>query len=191
MAPSSRSMRPRRTRLQFSRRHAANVSVRILVRCWSDCRTRGYWQPHTVQAAQLKNVRLWWLMISSVRRFHFYRAVAAAALVLAGMTALWLAQSPKDWKCTGNPDIPPDQQNMDCTNTIASDFDEPIRLDPKSALAYNNRGSAYAVKGDFDRAIADYSEAIRLDPKYSLAYNNRGYAYRVKGYYDRAMADYR
>src|SRR5262245_24357443 len=29
MAPSSRSMRPRRTRLQFSRRHAANVSVRI------------------------------------------------------------------------------------------------------------------------------------------------------------------
>jgi hypothetical protein len=30
---------------------------------------------------------------------------------------------------------------------------------------YVNRGHAYRVKGDTNRAIADLTEAIRLDPK--------------------------
>ena len=47
-----------------------------------------------------------------------------------------------------------------------ADYTEAIRLDPKYANAYNNRGvSLQADKGDYDRAIADYNEAIRLDPK--------------------------
>jgi tetratricopeptide (TPR) repeat protein len=45
-----------------------------------------------------------------------------------------------------------------------ADFDEAIRLDPKSAFAYNNRGGAYASKGDYARAIADYDQALTLDP---------------------------
>ncbi len=71
-----------------------------------------------------------------------------------------------------------------------ADYNEAIRLDPKYAIAYNNRGIAYRAKGDNDRAIADYSEAIRLDPKYAVAFNNRGIAYRAKGDHDRAIADY-
>ena len=51
---------------------------------------------------------------------------------------------------------------------------EAIRLDPKYALAYSNRGTAWEAKQEYDRAIADYTEAIRLDPKHALAYNNRG-----------------
>ena len=46
-----------------------------------------------------------------------------------------------------------------------ADFNEAIRLDPKSSLTFRNRGDAYTDKGDHDRALADYSEAIRLDPK--------------------------
>jgi tetratricopeptide (TPR) repeat protein len=52
------------------------------------------------------------------------------------------------------------------------------RLDPKYMSAYNNRGSVYFTKGDYDRAIKDFDEAIRLDPKDAGAYNNRGSAYK-------------
>ena len=58
------------------------------------------------------------------------------------------------------------------------------------ASAYNNRGSAWFGKGDFDRAIADYNESIRLAPKWALPYNNRGVAWNGKGEFDRAIADY-
>ncbi len=77
-----------------------------------------------------------------------------------------------------------------------ADYNEAIRLDPKSAKAYNNRGNAYAAKGNNDRAIADYTEAIRLDPNKGGSavigggFNNRGFAYYAKGDYDRAIADY-
>jgi lipoprotein NlpI len=71
-----------------------------------------------------------------------------------------------------------------------ADYNEAIRLDPKLALAFNNRAIAYAEKGDLDRAIADYNEAIRLDPKYADAFNNRAIAYADKGDADRAMANY-
>jgi tetratricopeptide (TPR) repeat protein len=57
-----------------------------------------------------------------------------------------------------------------------ADFTEAIRLDPKFALAYNNRGWIKANRGDRDGAIADYTEAIRLDPNYPKAYANRAIA---------------
>ena len=44
------------------------------------------------------------------------------------------------------------------------DFTEAIRLDPRLAAAYHNRGNAWHAKADYDKAIADYTEAIRLDP---------------------------
>ena len=69
--------------------------------------------------------------------------------------------------------------NGDLDRAIA-DYSEAIRLDPKSALAFNNRGFAYFSKGDVDHSVADYSDAIRLDPKYILAFNNRGRAYSLK-----------
>jgi tetratricopeptide (TPR) repeat protein len=70
-----------------------------------------------------------------------------------------------------------------------ADFTEAIRLDPKYALAYANRGAAYVNKGDSDKAIADCTEAIRLDPKYALAYANRGAAYGTKGETDKAIVE--
>ena len=71
-----------------------------------------------------------------------------------------------------------------------ADYNEAVRLNPKSGMAFHNRGVAYLEKGDNDRAIADYSEAIRIDPEDASAFNGRGVAYRAKGDLDRASADY-
>ena len=46
-----------------------------------------------------------------------------------------------------------------------ADFTEAIRLNPKYAEAYYNRGFAYGKKGDHDKAITDYTAAIRINPK--------------------------
>jgi tetratricopeptide (TPR) repeat protein len=51
-----------------------------------------------------------------------------------------------------------------------------ISVNPKFAGAYNNRGVAYAAKGDYERAIADYDQAIRLDPANGPARRNRARA---------------
>ncbi len=65
-------------------------------------------------------------------------------------------------------------------NAIA-DCTEAIRLDPKNAVAYLFRGTAYAATrttgSDYDKAIADFTEAIRLDPKNAYAYRCRGEVY--------------
>ena len=57
------------------------------------------------------------------------------------------------------------------------------------AIAYNNRGNAYAAQGDNDRAIEDFDRSIRLDGSNAKPFNNRGVAYLRKGEYDLAIAD--
>jgi tetratricopeptide (TPR) repeat protein len=69
-------------------------------------------------------------------------------------------------------------------------FNEAIRLNPKDAAAYYDRGLTYYRKGDYNRAMADYNEALRLNPTYVAAFNNRGLIYYARGQYDRAIADY-
>ena len=59
-------------------------------------------------------------------------------------------------------------------------YSEAIRLDPKYAEAYDNRGFNHGAKGDFDKEIADFAEAIRLNPQLANAYNNRGNGYHNK-----------
>ena len=58
------------------------------------------------------------------------------------------------------------------------------------AVAYTNRGIAYASRGDQQRALADFSEAIRLAPDNPFPYYNRGNAYYDRKEYARALADF-
>jgi tetratricopeptide (TPR) repeat protein len=71
-----------------------------------------------------------------------------------------------------------------------SDLDNAIKLDPKFARAYPNRGNVKLSRGDLDGAIADYDRAIDLDPKLAVAYFNRERAYDKKGDASKAIADY-
>src|SRR5437660_4350219 len=80
------------------------------------------------------------------------------------------------------------RQKNDNENAL-SDYNESIRINPKYAKSFNNRGNVWKDKGDLDRAIADYNEAIRLDPKFALAYANRGDVWDDKGDSGRAIAD--
>lgn len=80
--------------------------------------------------------------------------------------------------------------DKDAYDRAIQNYDEAIRLDPRSADAFAGRGSAYLLKGDYDSAILDYNEAIRLNPKSASAFNGRGAAYFAKGDYDRALQDY-
>ena len=69
-------------------------------------------------------------------------------------------------------------------------YTEAINLNPEHVNAYNNRGVAYANKGEIDAAIQDYNKAIDLNPEDAEAYNNRGVAYANKGEIDAAIQDY-
>ena len=76
------------------------------------------------------------------------------------------------------------------TTKRSVDYDEAIRLDPKNVLAFDNRGSAWRAKKEYDKAIKDYDEAIRLDPDVALVFNNRGSAWNDKKDYDTAIKDF-
>ena len=69
------------------------------------------------------------------------------------------------------------------------DQTEAIRLNPKLAIAFSNRGSLWTELGEYDKAIEDCNEAIRLNPKLATAYSNRGLAWIKKGEFDKAIDD--
>jgi tetratricopeptide (TPR) repeat protein len=74
-------------------------------------------------------------------------------------------------------------------NDAINAYSKAIELNPKLAMAYNNRGNAYYMLGNHRQAIHDLDKAIELDPKLALAYHNRGLAYNGLGNYNQAIHD--
>jgi tetratricopeptide (TPR) repeat protein len=73
----------------------------------------------------------------------------------------------------------------------AKRYDEAIHvLSRDISEAYNNRGYAWHLKGDYQRAVVDFTKALDITPDYADAHNNRGLALYQMGEYDRAMSDY-
>jgi tetratricopeptide (TPR) repeat protein len=64
-----------------------------------------------------------------------------------------------------------------------------VVTDLSDYLVYNNRGNAYVLKGDYDRALADFSQAIELQPDRVIGYLNRAVVYFAKQDFDRALDD--
>jgi tetratricopeptide (TPR) repeat protein len=62
--------------------------------------------------------------------------------------------------------------------------------DKAIADAYNNRGNAFNVTGDYQRALADYEQAVALAPGEALYYVNRGTARGNLGDLSQAMSDF-
>jgi tetratricopeptide (TPR) repeat protein len=69
------------------------------------------------------------------------------------------------------------------------DFSEAIRIDPKYADSYSERGQALFRLGETERAIADYSAALAHDPQHGAALRSRGMAHLYLGKNDLALAD--
>jgi tetratricopeptide (TPR) repeat protein len=106
----------------------------------------------------------------------------AAAISVALLAAPARAQTQKDiGDCSQSPDV--DRRIAACTRALAGNLKSP-------AVVFVSRGQAFAVKGDYDRAMADMNEAIRADATYSRAYYLRGAIWENKGLFDQAIADY-
>ncbi len=99
------------------------------------------------------------------------------------------AVNSKDWeRCAANIDdgVSPDLQIGSCTAIIQSGKE----TDENFGLAFFYRGFTYALKEDFDHAIADYDQAIKLDATDADFFRARAFAYRQKKDFRRAIADY-
>lgn len=71
------------------------------------------------------------------------------------------------------------------------DYTRALRLDPRLARAYLDRGILYWRELDHPRrAIQDLTTAEELDPTLTEARFNRGVAYQQLREYDRALADF-
>lgn len=71
-----------------------------------------------------------------------------------------------------------------------SDCDEAIRLDPRVAEYYYDRGDTLHKLGKLKEALRDYTQAIELSPNYYDAYLNRGLVKRKLGRIEDAIRDY-
>ena len=70
-----------------------------------------------------------------------------------------------------------------------SDFTAALKIKPRYAEAYNNRGIAHMRQGDHAGATEDFTAALKINPRYAKAYNNRGNVRRRLGKHLEAAED--
>ena len=125
----------------------------------------------------------------SGRRTHGDRNTIARVLLLAAV-AIWIAGVKSQTSAPAKPTASPDFYLARAEGFFATkqydraiaDLTVAIELKPDYAEAYNDRGFAHYLKGDFAQAISDYTRAIELRPNYPRAFNSRGVAYMQGGY---------
>src|SRR5262249_30056180 len=59
---------------------------------------------------------------------------------------------------------------------VVGDYDLALAIRPRDPLLHAERGWAYLILNDHERAREDFTEAIRLDPTEGHSYNGLGYA---------------
>jgi tetratricopeptide (TPR) repeat protein len=77
---------------------------------------------------------------------------------------------------------------MKAANVIG-DLTEAVTLSPLNAYLLYNRGTIYAQRADYDRAIEDFTKAIEQDPQLAEAYYNRGLSYLYSNRQQEGIAD--
>jgi protein O-mannosyl-transferase len=71
-----------------------------------------------------------------------------------------------------------------------SNYSKAIEVDPKSWMAYNNRGLVYLEQGKTGQAVSDFNNAIKINPNSAVAYFNRCILYKKQGKATQAMFDF-
>ncbi len=65
-----------------------------------------------------------------------------------------------------------------------------ITLNSKYVMAYNLRGSMYAMKQEYKVALEDFNKAIQFDASYAKTYLNRANLYSLLSEYPKAFNDF-
>ena len=92
--------------------------------------------------------------------------------------------------CSASPVTSADQGPADQLEKTIDACSKAIRLNPKSAKSFGNRGYAYNQLGQHEKAIDDLSKAISLAPKKAWCYGERGFAFHSLGRNRKAILDY-
>lgn len=71
-----------------------------------------------------------------------------------------------------------------------ADYNSALAINPKSTLAYINRGTAYAEQRNYSRALMEYKQALSFDPTNVVAYCNKGTVLSELGEYREALHAY-
>ena len=116
---------------------------------------------------------------------NFWRRLALAAAIAAlSMIEASHAEALDQWTtCSDTAGPSRDPQIAACTAVIRSRH-------PELAVAYYNRGHAYAEKSQPVRALADFERALELKPNYAEALLGRGEILAQKGKWRQAVWDY-
>ncbi len=70
-----------------------------------------------------------------------------------------------------------------------ADFDKVIKIDPKSAYAYTNRGYAKLKLGLMDYCLNDIEKGLNIDDTNPYAHRNLGLYYLEIGNYGQALEE--
>lgn len=70
-----------------------------------------------------------------------------------------------------------------------ADYDAALRLNPRLAYAWFNKGNLYYTNGDLTSAIDCFTQALAIDQAFATAYYNRGITYLRMGNKRQAFAD--
>jgi tetratricopeptide (TPR) repeat protein len=146
--------------------------------------------PTKLYSARLEPVQLiqkrWLMSVSSRERLSTMRfgAIWLAVVAMLSVVAPCYALDQRDLKnCDQSVDW--DRKIAGCTKLLAEPRFPPAALSTIHAA----RGTGWAAKNDFDRAIVDFNESLRLDPNNLVALSNRGAAWLLKGETTKAIAD--
>ena len=69
-------------------------------------------------------------------------------------------------------------------------FNRAIEINPKTAMAYSNRGNVFYNRRQYEQAMADYNRAVELSPQSANAYFNRGSVWLRLGNQTKAEEDF-